>query len=297
MHLNDLLQKAQIDPRWVFVMRHTPTERRLSRVLPWIAAEHQAAFNAYQSFQGSKLEKSMLAVKGKGYVASFIGQDAKTALFVGLYKINGSRALTRGEYWATPENQFLASHGMAGFADTDLREHIHHFDLQHCGDFYAEWKGRMIIQWPPPQISWWRRAHRSGPNMAIHAVLEESALEERMPVWSDISLEWKHLDVIPKSWLARMDQWRCIYFIKDTVRNLGYVGSAYGKFNLVGRWKEYAVTGHGDNKHLRDSDKANLVFSILQLLPPDMEETEVFAAETNWKRRLDTAWPRGLNAN
>ena len=28
-------------------------------------------------------------------------------------------------------------------------------------DFFAPWKGKLIIKWPPPERSWWRRAHRN----------------------------------------------------------------------------------------------------------------------------------------
>lgn len=46
---NDLLHKAEIDPKTVLVMRHRPTEAGLRKVLPWFAAERPEMFNAYQS--------------------------------------------------------------------------------------------------------------------------------------------------------------------------------------------------------------------------------------------------------
>jgi hypothetical protein len=57
-----------------------------------------------------------------------------------------------------------------------------------------------------------------------------------------------------------MAQWRGIYLIWDTSRR---VGSACGADNILGRWRDYARTGHGGNRELRSSDPADLRFSIL----------------------------------
>ena len=295
MQLNDLLEKARIDPKKVIVMRHRPSERRLNKVLPWMAAEQHDVFNTYQSFQGRTLERGMSLLAGNGYVASFLGRAPGTGLFVGLYEIRGFDLISREAYESLDHVKLLFEHGMGTFSEDDTRKEMHHFQLAHRADFYGSWKGRLVVSWPPPERSWWRRAHRN--EMQVLAVLEESALSGGMPRWSDMAFTWKELSVIPQSWTARMEQWRCIYFIKDTVRNMGYVGSAYGQENLIGRWQNYRDTGHGDNKHLKDSGKENLVFTILQRLPPDMAVKDVVAAETSWKRRLDTAWPRGLNGN
>ena len=48
------------------------------------------------------------------------------------------------------------------------------FDLSQT-DFYAGWKGHLIIGWPPPERSWWRHAHRN--DFPILALLEDSALD------------------------------------------------------------------------------------------------------------------------
>jgi hypothetical protein len=45
----DLLAKHQIDPQAVLLLRHTPKESRLRKVLPWLAAGEPAVFNAYQA--------------------------------------------------------------------------------------------------------------------------------------------------------------------------------------------------------------------------------------------------------
>lgn len=85
-----------------------------------------------------------------------------------------------------------------------------------------------------------------------------------------------------------MAQWRGIYLIWDTVRQAGYVGSAGGADDILGRWQDYARTGHGGNVELRRSEPRDLRFSILQRTSPDLEPTQVVAIEASWKERLHT---------
>src|SRR5438034_10046186 len=78
MDFKDLLVKAGYDLDRVIVMRHTPTESTLRKVLPWLAAERSEVFNAYQQCQSPAAGALMRA----DFVASFIGQGDK-AVFVG----------------------------------------------------------------------------------------------------------------------------------------------------------------------------------------------------------------------
>jgi hypothetical protein len=96
MSFNDLLAKGNIDPSGVLVLRHTPWEPKLRKVLPRLAADQSDVFNAYQSTQDTKVEAEMLRAK---HVASFIGLEKRkgstehAAVFVGLYKVGDCRPL------------------------------------------------------------------------------------------------------------------------------------------------------------------------------------------------------------
>jgi len=92
-------------------------------------------------------------MKGRGYVASFIGHEAGRALFVGLYWIAGSKPLTYEKRYRISAFRELRDLGMA---EAGRRKALW-FDLR-LTDFYAHWKGRLIVGWPPPERSWWRRA-------------------------------------------------------------------------------------------------------------------------------------------
>jgi hypothetical protein len=287
MKLNDFLAAVDIDPQQVLVMRHRPFQRELNKVLPWLAAEKPHVFNAFQQTQGKKVEKAML---GTDYIASFIGLQPGKAHFVGLYKIGTHRRITREEYWQVPAYIEMRAFGMEGGpADSCLW-----FDLDLLNT-YASWKGKLIVGWPPPERSWWRRAHRNV--IPVLAILEESAFGAAMPEWDRLDLTWDELSVIPSRWQAALSQWRGIYFIFDNSDGKGYVGSAYGAENLLQRWRSYGRSGHGGNRLLLQRDPKNFRFTILQRVSPDMDADDVMQVEASWKERLHTRAPRGLNDN
>ena len=206
MNLNNLLVGRGIDAEQVLVLRHRPHEPGLNKVLPWLAAEKPDVFNAYQQTQGEKLEKTM---KGADYVASFIGHEPGKALFVGMYAIGASKPLTPEQFWRVPAYVEMKAFGMKGFTGGDGRSSILWFDLS-LTDFYAPWKGKLIVGWPPPERSWWRRAHRN--EFPVLAVLEDSALDAAMPEWDEILLSWEELGVLPTRWKSALSQWRGIYY-------------------------------------------------------------------------------------
>jgi hypothetical protein len=292
MKFNDLLLGHDIDPEHVLVLRHRPTEDKLNSIFPLLASEREDLFNTYQQSQGEKLEKAMSTMVGVGYLASFIAHGAGKALFIGLYKIMAARPITYDEYWSLPANIELKNLGMQGFVGE--RPSVLLFDLPLV-EFYKSWKGKLVVDWPPPERSWWRRAHRN--DIPIHAILEDSALDGAMKHWREIEFTWDQLRVLPSRWKAKLSEWRAIYYIFDTSDGKGYVGSAYGADNLLGRWLNYAASGHGGNRLLRQRDPQNFRFTILERVSPDMDSENVIVLESTWKVRLHTRAPFGLNDN
>lgn len=290
MDLNSLLLSFGIDPEDVVVLRHRPPEPELRKVLPWLAAERPSIFNAYQQTQGEKLEKVMQATR---YVCSFIGHEPAKALFVGLYEIGNSKPISYRQYWAIPAYQEMKALGMKGFSG-EKRSKILWFELKLTSTL-ANWKGKLIVEWPSPEIAWWRRAHKNRFNVV--AIESESLLGARIPSWENIDFAWKELAVLPNSWKSALSQWRGIYYIFDISDGKGYIGSAYGEANILGRWRNYAASGHGGNRLLRKRNPDTFRFTILQRVSPDMEAADVIRLETNWKNRLHTRAPTGLNDN
>lgn len=291
MQLNDLLRSESVDPKDIIVFRHRPKERKLREVLPWLVDANHDVFNAYQQTQGRVVEKAMK--RRAKFVASFIGHEPGKALFVGLYEVGKTTPLTFKEYWRIRANVELRDkYGHPGM--TDERSTTLWFDLSRL-EFHSEWKGKLIIWWPGKELSWWRWADRN--EFQIHAIAEDSLLDPPMPEWNQLPLSCSQLEVLPKTWREKLSQWRGIYFILDESDGKGYVGAAFGVENLLGRWlKCYAKSGHGGNKKLKGRDPAHFRFSVLQIVPHDMEPGEVQYIEKTWKDRLHTR-EFGLNDN
>lgn len=301
MLFNDLLKEQHIEPAEVLALRHTPRvpeDGSLRKILPRLAADYPDIFNAYQSTQPARVEAKMKDAK---YVASFIGLEKRkgtaeqTAVFVGLYKVGARRPLTHQEFWNVPAYQQLKEYGMRGFVEDD-RPSVLWFDLT-ITEFYNQWKGKLIVEWPRPPIKWWRVVGNA--KFPIHAVLEDSILHQAIPDWRDCIWPWAELHTLPNEWRNALRQWRGVYYIFDQSDGKAYVGAAYGDDNILGRWEQYAASGHGGNVRLRDETRAasNFVFSILERVSPDMKPDDITDLEKNWKERLHTRVPFGLNEN
>jgi hypothetical protein len=289
MQFNDLLKRHNIDPSSVLMLRHTPKEKELRRVIKQLAGEKPDLFNAFQQWHGADAEKK---VQQAAYVASFIGNKPNQALFVGLYKIDGWQPLTAEEFAEKPEIKELHQvYGMNQFTGEDGRSHVLFFDLKLM-DFYRHWSGRLIIDWPPPAIQWSRWAARG--EFTINNISVDSQFDEELPPWDKISFTYNQLKTLPRNWQTALEHWRGIYYIFDTSDRKAYVGSAYGQANIMGRWRVYAETGDGGNVNMAGRNPENYVFSILERVSPDMTPTEIQRIEHSWMDRLHTR-KYGLN--
>lgn len=285
--LKDLLAKHQIDPGAVLVLRHTPKEPQLKSIFRWLAANQPTVFNAYQQTQTEVVEQRMKKAK---YVAAFIGHAPGSALFVGLYERYGEELLNPDQIRKLPGFQGLKKYGM------EIPERPQFlFDLKLREDFFGDWKGKLAIEWPGGEINWHRFANQA--SFGITTLHEESLLGEKPPLnYREWDLDWNMLNILPESWKAVLRGWCGIYFIFDSSDGKGYVGKASGSENLLGRWMNYKDNGDGGNVKLRGRDPKNFRFSILELVPGDMEIESVEEREQNWMLRLRTRTrTHGLN--
>ena len=116
----------------------------------------------------------------------------------------------------------------------------------------------MVIDWPGLERSWYRWADRN--QFGVNAITEEPLLIAAMPDWQELTLDWPQLALLPTAWQAALAQWRGVYLIIDQSDGKQYVGSAYGRENILQRWLGYARTGHGGNKLLKNRDPNDFVF-------------------------------------
>ncbi len=286
--LGALLKGVNIDPATVIVFRHRPPQPDLRALLPSFVVEQPEMFRAYQSIQSPPAAAMMKRAK---ILAAFVGQDTGRAMFAGLSSIGGWREVVEADLASGTSQSRLAELGITFSLAPCAKDTF--FDLTSLPDF-KEWVGRLEVDWPSRGLNWKLWANRAEFN--IRAIHEESRFSEGMPHWSELSLKWRILRDLPKSWREKLSGWRGIYYIFDEARRLGYVGSASGSENILGRWRDYAATGHGGNKQLRQSRADDLRFSILQLTEQDRDPRDVVRLEQTWMTRLMTR-THGLNAN
>ena len=284
MKFSHILQEANIDPATTLCMRHKPIEKELRRAFKWLAVGQPEVFNAYQSTQKPREEKQLLRAE---YLAAFIGDRPGRAVFVGLYKNEGSHQTTFADRQKIKAWRDLVGYGFPNHRDKKLW-----FDLKLMNQLY-NWSGKLMTEWTGER-SWSRWASKLP--LEVLAITEESLFAEEMPNWRRLILCLDDLNIIPEKWIHKLSEWRGIYYVFDVSNKQGYVGSAYGAENLFGRWKNYAKSGHGGNKLLRKRDPKNLRFSILERLSPDTPADETIQRENTWKERLHTR-EFGLNDN
>jgi hypothetical protein len=191
MNFNDLLRVQDFDPKKVLIMRHRPKEVRFQRILPLLAAEHHELYNTYQQTQAAREEKMLQRAE---HLASFIGHESGKALFVGLYRRGQTTSMTLDEYWKHPPHQKLREYNCRGWTDDDKRDRILWFDLKRT-EFYAEWAGRLVINWTGGERSWTRWSDRN--DFKIDHIKEESVFDSDMPDWDELVISWDELSVLP----------------------------------------------------------------------------------------------------
>jgi len=286
MDLHQLLTEEGIDPDSTLVLRHRPLEPQIRKSLMWLAAENKDVYNAYQQSQSPRVERQMERAL---HVASFIGHEPGHALFVGVYENGTPKKVSQRWRSRNPGCRALMELGAPNGPEDCLW-----FDLKLTG-VLQYWHGKLVIKWPGKEVSYSRWAHQHS-RFEVDVIHEESVLVQTIPDWRSLVLRWDELNRIPKSWQGALREWRGIYYIFDTRSKKGYVGSACGRDNLLGRWIDYAKTGDGGNRQLRTLDARLLQFSILERMSPDTPQSEMIARESEWKVRLHTR-EFGLNDN
>ncbi|WP_286149483.1 GIY-YIG nuclease family protein [Mycobacterium sp. IS-1496] len=168
----------------------------------------------------------------------------------------------------------------------------------------------LVVEWDTPRV--W---HRQATNAARMPVLEIADRDKvSFPGFDRVLLTYPELvemvsDGRYADWRAALSQVQGIYLITDSSTGKHYVGKAAGAERILGRWKDYALDGHGGNRALRELivDSAGVaaaktghahhfLFSILPVFGPSTPASEVGDAESQYKNALLTR-KFGLNRN
>ncbi len=222
------------------------------------------------------------------YLAVFSPHIGTNSLFLGLWEVNGF----------TP--------------NSDLKPF--HLDLLIKHDLPQEWYGssvrynleiskvmfdlvqRLVVDWGHSTVSWVQKK-----NKVVTEIKPKNAVSDFIS-YDKVLLSFGELQLIVsnvssnQTWANALSSVNGVYLIKHLLDGQLYVGSAYGKDGILGRWSTYARKGYVDNKLVKPLNPDYLEFSILEILPPTMSADEVIARENRWKKCLGSR-EFGLNDN
>ncbi|MEB3005829.1 GIY-YIG nuclease family protein [Capnocytophaga sp. G2] len=159
---------------------------------------------------------------------------------------------------------------------------------------YRKYFGRLIVKYKNTSQNLARHAIPLIDECEVYEILPDIFDNDIFPGYDSVNLSWSDLSrVLAKdSWKTALQNQKGVYLITDTSNGKMYVGSAYGERMLLGRWEDYAKTGNGGNKELKelsfDHIKQYFRYSILDIFKSTIKDELIISRETWWKEVLLT---------
>lgn len=226
-----------------------------------------------------------------------------------IFKNKDEKVLLEGQYWNSEKKNFKEGQTTIGFIrikdDLWLLFHIgkvtkvldvfngigyEHEELLE----YKKYFGRLIVKYKNTSQKLTRRAIPLINECEVYEILPDIFDNDIFPGYDNVNLSWNDLSrVLQKdSWKTALQNQKGVYLITDTSNGKMYVGSAYGERMLLGRWEDYAKTGNGGNKELKelsfDHIKQYFRYSILDIFKSTIKDELIISRETWWKEVLLT---------
>lgn len=259
------------------LVRHQSSNYDLNRLF----VNDQIEF--YQSVQGKNIFSNCQQI------VSFIGDGGSRSKFIGVFRVLKEKE--------SPSHKWPKE-----YLYPEMPPGNYLYELEKDGTF-RDLEGRLIIDWGLSTRSW-------------HQWLKEKEIIEMLPTgyvrnfpgYLDFILDFQEMCKIigsseaNREWHQKLESVAGIYLVTDTNTGMQYVGSAYGSGGILGRWKTYTQTGHGNNDQLKELHKdnqdycKNFRFTILRTLPKSLTNREVIEVENLYKEKLGTR-AFGLNSN
>jgi hypothetical protein len=268
---NDVLASAGLNPRIVRLARLLDHRARQRSIYAAWRAEPELV-EQYQTIQNRRVWDV-----GE-FVASFVvtPPPGNETLFIGLYKVGSVSTCGAGTI------EPLTRLDVSGFDRFEMPR----------DERLDEYRGRLSIEWGPGARRWAQRA--SAQPKPIRAIRDQE--EPPFPPVSQFFVDVDEIPGLPPSWQARLASIKGIYLLVDKKTGKQYVGSAKGDDSLLGRFMDYARTGHGGNAELRNRPGARYKASILEVVDQQLPDHKIETIESWWKTKLMTR-EHGLNRN
>lgn len=274
MNLIDLLPLAGIDiSKSIKIIRHSSKDNEIVKVF----TENREVLEQYQALQKPNLLNC-------DYVVSCI-KDKNRTIVQAVYAVEGHRA-------AQPAD--IPSH-------TLIQELMKKEDIQQLSytllkrvNSFEELEQRIVIDWGKSAISW-QQSLNNNPKPVIE-IRAKGKIEEFLD-YDQVLLTYHQLQDMVKYPEANREWHQMlsvngIYLISNNKTGQLYVGSAYGVNGILGRWRDYAITGHGGNerlKHLMKHDQyamQDMQYSILTTVASNKTNKEIVNLENFYKKKL-----------
>ena len=244
---NDFLQKIDLDPAEVRLLRHD-----LRGVAAWRRSAQ--AFGCFASFQDRNRSPYGRASLACHFLQTpNLADGSLTALFVGT-----TRILDR---WDWDGDRLPCIFDEAIVEGERGRQDSEAYDLEWL-DVGAEYVERISIKWGwgPAGRAWSQWADRNQKHIL------EIRLQPQEPPFPGFSAFVSRISEIPRfpqSWIGSLEGVRGVYLLV-TEQGEQYVGSATGADGFIGRWRQYVANGHGGNVRLRAAGLRDYAVTILE---------------------------------
>lgn len=268
LYFSDVLKKVGLDPAKVKLIRHALTDKGF-----------KSCYDKNMVLEYTRQQKNGFS-KNYDYWCVFISGKGTLAKLFACYKVGNSVPDTPDimpEHFPHPE-WFQGENA--------------YFDLEYV-DLLKDYEGRLMIDWGNSARMWHQRGTTEKPIMAIQADEKRvfSGFENLILTYDELK-EIVENPTVYEAWHTALSSVNAIYLIVDRETGKQYVGSAYGKEGLLGRWACYVNSLHGNNKLMKElictypERYHHFQFSILQILPKTVTDDEVIQTESLFKKKL-----------
>ena len=126
----------------------------------------------------------------------------------------------------------------------------------------------------------------------VKEILPSSLDKDLFPGYDKVNISWETMKrVLEKdTWKTALENQKGVYLITDVSNGKKYVGSAYGEYMILGRWKSYIRTGNGGNAGLKkltiEHIQNNFRYSILDIYKSSTNDKVIIERESWWKEVL-----------
>lgn len=195
---------------------------------------------------------------------------------------------------------YVGAYYQTGKYNVEYENHTTTYYKLQLEEQYSRLKGRLIVHFDRKPGT---RQVRAGletdfaDRLTLHSILEQEISNVKFRDYQNIHLTYPQLKSIitnnDQKWFTALSTINAVYLQTDKKTGKQYVGSAYGRDKLWGRWKQYVETYHSGNKSLKELYEKegskyfedNFIYTLLEVVPNSRKDMSnlVIERESWWK--------------